>query len=105
MLPRHLYTPAPQVVLPEGASNPVATTELPLSAGPTLETKHTYLDVMGRPVVVLRARNLVSDMTTPVKASWAGRPWSGIAAWGGRDGPRAMPLRARRAQPADIQRT
>ncbi|KAL4451280.1 hypothetical protein ABPG77_009352 [Micractinium sp. CCAP 211/92] len=59
-----------KVVLPEGASNPVATTELPLSAGPTLETKHTYLDVMGRPVVVLRARNLVSDMTTPVKVEY-----------------------------------
>lgn len=65
--------PAPpvcvQVVLPEGASDPVATTDLPLAAGPTLETKYTYLDVMGRPVVVLRARNLVSDMAAVVKAS------------------------------------
>ncbi|KAL4420813.1 hypothetical protein ABPG75_010469 [Micractinium tetrahymenae] len=59
-----------KVVLPEGASSPVASTDLALAAGPSLETKFTYLDVMGRPVVVLRARNLVSDMAFPLKVEY-----------------------------------
>ena len=48
-----------QVVLPEGSSAIEAFAPLP-SVQQSLETKYTYLDVFGRPVLVLRASNVVA---------------------------------------------
>lgn len=58
-----------QVVLPEGARDPQVSSEVRLAGPPEHETKVTYLDVMGRPVVVLRARNVVPDMSQPFTVS------------------------------------
>ena len=54
-----------QVVLPEGASDPKVDTPLRLlGGGASLSTEYTYLDVMGRPVVVLRLANVVPEMNS-----------------------------------------
>lgn len=51
-----------QLVLPEGSRDPqVAPYAFPLAAPPTVETHLTYLDVMGRPTVVLEMRNYVLE--------------------------------------------
>jgi oligosaccharyltransferase complex subunit alpha (ribophorin I) len=53
------------VVLPEGARDPTVDTPLRLvGGGPSLSTEYTYLDVMGRPVVVLRLANAVPEMNS-----------------------------------------
>jgi oligosaccharyltransferase complex subunit alpha (ribophorin I) len=57
-----------RIILPEGASNieietPYAVTRLP-------DTLHfTYLDVKGRPVVEIAAKNLVENHIQPFKVS------------------------------------
>lgn len=54
-----------KVVLPEGARDPTVDTPLRLvGGGPSLSTEYTYLDVMGRPVVVLRLANVVPEMNS-----------------------------------------
>ena len=48
-----------QVVLPEGSSDIEAFAPLP-GVSQEQQTKYTYLDVFGRPVLVLRAKNVVA---------------------------------------------
>jgi hypothetical protein len=66
-----------QLVLPEGASNVrlVSASGLDLGGGPELGKKFSYLDVAGRPVLVLRVDNLVEIMNMPfqVRGQW----WAG----------------------------
>jgi hypothetical protein len=50
-----------RLVLPEGASGVEVSSVLPLDAPPAIGTKLTYLDVLGRPVVELRASNVVDE--------------------------------------------
>ena len=52
-----------RVVLPEGATN--IQTEIPYPAIISSDTKFTYLDVTGRPVVVIRYANVVGDHRAP----------------------------------------
>ena len=67
--PFHPPARAPQVVLPEGARDVrlVSASGLGLAQDPAFETKYTYLDVVGRPVLVLRADNVVDEMNVPFK--------------------------------------
>lgn len=48
-----------KVVLPEGSKNPSAV--VPFSVDNRAETKYTYLDIVGRPVVVLEKENVVPE--------------------------------------------
>lgn len=52
-----------RVVLPEGASN--VEVELPLPHTVEYETKHTFLDLLGRKVVVLKMENYVQEQNMP----------------------------------------
>ena len=62
-----------QVVLPEGSS---AITAFPPmgNVSESRETKYTYLDVFGRPVLVLRASNVVAltDDVILINYRWGG---------------------------------
>lgn len=51
-----------RVVLPEGATGVDVSVPVPMEQ--TVEREYTYLDVMGRTVVVLRARNYVPQQTS-----------------------------------------
>lgn len=64
---KHIWTLA-QVVLPEGASE--LKHELPFSADASADKKLTYLDSAGRPVLVLRKRNLVPDHNVPLSVTY-----------------------------------
>ena len=77
-LPAPPLTRCPQVVLPDGASNPVVRSQLPLAGEPEISHTYTYLDVVGRPVVVLRARNLVQELSLPFAVRRAARA---VEAW------------------------
>jgi oligosaccharyltransferase complex subunit alpha (ribophorin I) len=48
-----------KIILPEGASD--IKVDAPFSMNQSFETRTTYLDVSGRPVVVLQATNLIAD--------------------------------------------
>eukprot|EP00887_Chlorella_sp_A99_P007187 scaffold2.g7187.t1 len=62
-----------KVVLPEGATGAEAETGIPMDQ--TFEKKYTYLDVLGRTVVVLRHRNLVPQMgTLPLNVKYSYAP-------------------------------
>ncbi|KAF2295081.1 hypothetical protein GH714_031408 [Hevea brasiliensis] len=52
-----------QVVLPEGSKDPSAV--VPFSVEQRLETKYSYLDVVGRTVLVLEKKNLVPEHNSP----------------------------------------
>ncbi|KAG8380507.1 hypothetical protein BUALT_Bualt06G0022800 [Buddleja alternifolia] len=52
-----------KVVLPEGSKNP--SLKVPFTVEQSVETKYSYLDVMGRTVVVLEKKNVVPDHNTP----------------------------------------
>lgn len=65
-----------KVVLPEGARDVrlVSASGLGLAQDPAFETKYTYLDVVGRPVLVLRADNVVDEMNVPFKVEYSYSP-------------------------------
>lgn len=52
-----------KVVLPEGSKNPVLS--IPFSADQTHETRYSYLDVIGRPTVVIKKKNVVPEHSIP----------------------------------------
>ncbi|KAB5538956.1 hypothetical protein DKX38_016489 [Salix brachista] len=52
-----------KVVLPEGSKDPSAAVPYPVEQ--RLETKYSYLDVVGRTVVVLEKKNVVPEHITP----------------------------------------
>lgn len=59
-----------RVVLPEGARGAKVEVGLPLEVPPEQGLKYTYLDVMGRPVVVLRISNYVDELNLPLKVEY-----------------------------------
>jgi len=61
-----------KVVLPEGSKNPVA--EIPFQVDQHLETKYSYLDIVGRTVVVLEKRNVVPDHNIPFQVYYNFNP-------------------------------
>ncbi|KAL2949256.1 hypothetical protein AAZX31_20G167200 [Glycine max] len=60
------------VVLPEGSKDP--TVEIPFEVKQHLEIKYSYLDVVGRTVVVLEKRNAVPEHNTPFQVYYRFNP-------------------------------
>ena len=72
-----------QVVLPEGARDAEVRCDRALvGGGPEVGVKYTYLDVMGRPTLVLRLRNIVPETNLPFTV--------GALVWGGVCGRRCV---------------
>ncbi|KAK9158403.1 hypothetical protein Scep_004977 [Stephania cephalantha] len=61
-----------KVVLPEGSKDPNAV--VPFAVDQHMETKYSYLDVVGRPVVVLEKNNVVPDHITPFQVYYKFHP-------------------------------
>ncbi|XP_027365735.1 dolichyl-diphosphooligosaccharide--protein glycosyltransferase subunit 1B [Abrus precatorius] len=61
-----------KVVLPEGSKDPTAV--IPFEVEQHLETKYSYLDVVGRTVVVLEKRNAVPEHNTPFQVYYNFNP-------------------------------
>ncbi|XP_061347051.1 dolichyl-diphosphooligosaccharide--protein glycosyltransferase subunit 1B [Gastrolobium bilobum] len=61
-----------KVVLPEGSKDPKAV--IPFQVEQHLEIKHSYLDVVGRTVVVLEKRNVVPEHYTPFQVYYSFNP-------------------------------
>lgn len=59
----------PQVVLPEGASD--ITYSLPFDVEASRSVKYTYLDVSGRPVLVLRKAHVVPEHATKLTVDYS----------------------------------
>jgi hypothetical protein len=49
----------PQVILPEGSTDLAA--EVPFSVAQSRDVRYTYLDTVGRPVLVLQKQNVVME--------------------------------------------
>ncbi|XP_051121643.1 dolichyl-diphosphooligosaccharide--protein glycosyltransferase subunit 1B [Andrographis paniculata] len=61
-----------KVVLPEGSKDPSA--EVPFAVEQRLEKKYSYLDVIGRTVVVLEKRNVVPEHNVPFQVHYKFNP-------------------------------
>ncbi|KAF7820140.1 dolichyl-diphosphooligosaccharide--protein glycosyltransferase subunit 1B [Senna tora] len=61
-----------KVVLPEGSKDPKAVVPFTVEQG--LETKYSYLDVVGRTVVVLEKRNAVPEHNIPFQVHYSFNP-------------------------------
>ncbi|KAH6804900.1 Ribophorin I [Perilla frutescens var. frutescens] len=61
-----------KVVLPEGSKDP--SVEVPFVVEQSLETKYSYLDVMGRTVVVLEKKNVVPEHNVPFQVHYNFNP-------------------------------
>ncbi|KAL5990623.1 Dolichyl-diphosphooligosaccharide--protein glycosyltransferase subunit 1B [Asimina triloba] len=61
-----------KVVLPEGSKDPSAI--VPFEVEQSLETLYSYLDVVGRTVVVLRKQNVVPEQTVPFQVYYSFNP-------------------------------
>ncbi|KAJ6772984.1 RIBOPHORIN I [Salix koriyanagi] len=61
-----------QVVLPEGSKDPSAAVPYPVEQH--LETKYSYLDVVGRTVLVLEKKNVVPEHITPFQVYYTFKP-------------------------------
>ncbi|XP_059628321.1 dolichyl-diphosphooligosaccharide--protein glycosyltransferase subunit 1B [Cornus florida] len=61
-----------KVVLPEGSKNPSAAVPFPVEQH--LETKYSYLDVVGRTVVVLEKKNVVPEHNSPFQVYYEFNP-------------------------------
>ncbi|XP_057424151.1 dolichyl-diphosphooligosaccharide--protein glycosyltransferase subunit 1B [Lotus japonicus] len=61
-----------KVVLPEGSKDPAAV--IPFEVEQHLETKYSYLDVVGRTVVALEKRNVVPEHNTPFQVYYNFNP-------------------------------
>ncbi|GER48941.1 glycosyltransferase subunit [Striga asiatica] len=61
-----------KVVLPEGSKDP--SIKIPFEVEQSLETKHSYLDVIGRPVVVLKKNNVVPEHNVPFQVHYKFNP-------------------------------
>lgn len=61
-----------KVVLPEGSQDPTAVAPFP--ADQHLETKYSYLDVVGRTVVVLKKKNVVPEHSSPFQVYYKFNP-------------------------------
>ncbi|KAI5399811.1 dolichyl-diphosphooligosaccharide--protein glycosyltransferase subunit 1B [Lathyrus oleraceus] len=61
-----------KVVLPEGSKNPSAV--IPFQVDQHLETKYSYLDIVGRTVVILEKRNVVPEHNIPFQVYYNFNP-------------------------------
>ncbi|KAG6402273.1 hypothetical protein SASPL_139150 [Salvia splendens] len=61
-----------KVVLPEGSKDP--SVEVPFAVKQSLEKKYSYLDVIGRTVVVLEKRNVVPEHHVPFQVHYKFNP-------------------------------
>ncbi|VFQ78823.1 unnamed protein product [Cuscuta campestris] len=61
-----------KVVLPEGSKNPYAVVPFPTEQ--RLEKKYSYLDVVGRTVVVLEKKNVVPEHNSPFQVYYQFSP-------------------------------
>lgn len=61
-----------KVVLPEGSKDPAAV--IPFQVDQHLETKYSYLDIVGRTVVVLEKRNVVPEHNIPFQVYYNFNP-------------------------------
>ncbi|KAL8090414.1 hypothetical protein AgCh_039764 [Apium graveolens] len=61
-----------KVVLPEGSKNPSALVSFPVEQN--LETSYSYLDVVGRTVVVLKKKNVVPEHNIPFQVYYNFHP-------------------------------
>ncbi|XP_010554543.1 PREDICTED: dolichyl-diphosphooligosaccharide--protein glycosyltransferase subunit 1B-like [Tarenaya hassleriana] len=61
-----------KVVLPEGSKDPSAV--IPFPVDQALEVKYSYLDVMGRVVVVLKKNNVVPSHNVPFQVYYSFKP-------------------------------
>ncbi|CAA2970835.1 dolichyl-diphosphooligosaccharide--glycosyltransferase subunit 1B [Olea europaea subsp. europaea] len=61
-----------KVVLPEGSKNPSA--KAPFTVEQSMETKYSYLDVIGRTVVVLEKKNVVPEHNVPFQVYYNFNP-------------------------------
>nr|XP_027104969.1 dolichyl-diphosphooligosaccharide--protein glycosyltransferase subunit 1B [Coffea arabica]XP_027104970.1 dolichyl-diphosphooligosaccharide--protein glycosyltransferase subunit 1B [Coffea arabica]XP_027104972.1 dolichyl-diphosphooligosaccharide--protein glycosyltransferase subunit 1B [Coffea arabica] len=61
-----------KVVLPEGSEDPSAV--IPFQVEQRLEKKHSYLDVVGRTVLVLEKKNVVPDHNSPFQVHYKFNP-------------------------------
>ncbi|CAI9773941.1 unnamed protein product [Fraxinus pennsylvanica] len=61
-----------KVVLPEGSKNP--SVKAPFTVEHSLETKYSYLDVIGRTVVVLEKKNVVPEHNVPFQVFYNFNP-------------------------------
>ncbi|KAJ6432867.1 hypothetical protein OIU84_019992 [Salix udensis] len=61
-----------KVVLPEGSKDPSAAVPYPVEQ--RLETKYSYLDVVGRTVLVLEKKNVVPEHITPFQVYYTFKP-------------------------------
>ena len=60
------------MVLPEGSSGVAAS--LPFAVEEGLEKKYSYLDTVGRPVLVLHKANVVPDHNVPLAVTYRFSP-------------------------------
>ncbi|KAK6144771.1 hypothetical protein DH2020_021591 [Rehmannia glutinosa] len=63
---------ADTVVLPEGSKDP--SVEVPFAVEQSLQTKYSYLDVIGRTVVVLEKNNVVPEHNVPFQVHYKFNP-------------------------------
>lgn len=61
-----------KVVLPEGSKDPSAV--VPFTVDQHLETKYSYLDIVGRTVVVLEKKNVVPEHNSPFQVYYSFNP-------------------------------
>lgn len=61
-----------KVVLPEGSKNPLAAVPFPVDQH--LETSYSYLDVIGRPTVVIEKDNVVPEHNIPFQVHYVFNP-------------------------------
>ncbi|XP_024018890.1 dolichyl-diphosphooligosaccharide--protein glycosyltransferase subunit 1B [Morus notabilis] len=61
-----------KVVLPEGSKDPSVVTPFPVEQ--RLETKYSYLDVIGRTVMVLEKKNVVPEHNSPFQVYYSFNP-------------------------------
>ncbi|XP_061999986.1 dolichyl-diphosphooligosaccharide--protein glycosyltransferase subunit 1B [Rosa rugosa] len=61
-----------KVVLPEGSKDPSAV--VPFTVEQHLETKYSYLDIVGRTVVVLEKKNVVPEHNSPFQVYYSFNP-------------------------------
>ncbi|CAH2045850.1 unnamed protein product [Thlaspi arvense] len=68
----HLRTGFKKVVLPEGSKDPSAV--LPFTVNQDLQVKYSYLDIVGRTVVVLQKDNVVPTHNVPFQVYYTFKP-------------------------------
>lgn len=67
---------APQVILPEGSTDLAA--EVPFPVAQSRDVRYTYLDTVGRPVLVLQKQNVVMEHNQHFQVTATAHPAHGV---------------------------